>query len=89
MNLVVIQFEAIGETQTTPLTFHYGAPRNTDVTYGVGSVLTGDLDGQMQIGFFNKTSPTERCTGGPDHPNPDLDDQPRSHQLRVLLRYDR
>ena len=62
MNLVVIQFEAIADTQLTPLTFHYGDPRNTDVTYGAGiSVLTGDVDGQMQVGFFNKISSSEWC----------------------------
>ena len=64
VNLVVIQFEAIADTQLTPLTFHYGDPRNTDVTYGAGiSVLTGDVDGQMQIGFFNKTNPANGATG--------------------------
>ena len=64
VNLVVIQFEAIADTQLTPLTFHYGDPRNTDVTYGAGiSVLTGDVDGQMQVGFFNKTAPVNGAGG--------------------------
>jgi hypothetical protein len=57
VNLVVIQFKAISEAQTTDLVFHYGGGRNTDATYGGYSVLTGSHNGQMQIGLFNKTSP--------------------------------
>ncbi|OGN96320.1 MAG: hypothetical protein A2Z71_06475 [Chloroflexi bacterium RBG_13_50_21] len=68
VNLVTIQFEAIGEIETTPLTFHHGNPRDTDITYGLGSVLTGHQDGQLQVGYFNKSSPAEGATGVPVSP---------------------
>jgi hypothetical protein len=63
VNVVVVQFTALSGATSTPLTFHYGNPRNTNVTYGGPSILTGDVDGQMQIGFFNKTSPTNGAGG--------------------------
>ena len=63
VDVVVIQFTALGESQSTPLAFHFVNPRNTDVTYGGGSVLTGHTDGQLQIGFFNKTAPANGAGG--------------------------
>lgn len=49
INLVQIEFEAIAKTPATPLTFHYGAPRNTEVTFAGGSVLNGDSDGMISV----------------------------------------
>ena len=57
VNLVVIQFTALQDTQLTNLTFQYDGVRTTDVTYEGNSILTGDVDGQLQIGLFNKTTP--------------------------------
>jgi hypothetical protein len=52
LNLAVIEFEAIWETQSSEITFNYGLPRNTDVTYAGTSILTGDQDGLVQINFI-------------------------------------
>jgi hypothetical protein len=41
ISLVQIQFEVIGGPASTPLSFHYGLPRQTDVTYGGASILAG------------------------------------------------
>ena len=57
VNFVVIQFTALQDTQLTNLTFQYDGLRTTDVTYEGNSILTGDVDGQIQIGLFNKTTP--------------------------------
>jgi hypothetical protein len=63
VDIVAIHFTALDETPLTPLTFHHGLPRDTEVTYGGGSVLTGHQDGQVQVGSFNKTSPTNGAGG--------------------------
>jgi hypothetical protein len=48
-SLAEIVFEAVAETSETFLTFNYIAPRQTDVTYGGGSVLTDDVEGAVSI----------------------------------------
>jgi uncharacterized repeat protein (TIGR01451 family) len=48
-SLAEIVFEAVVETSETFMTFNYIAPRQTDVTYGGGSVLTDDVEGAVSI----------------------------------------
>jgi hypothetical protein len=45
ISLVQIQFRVVGGAATTPLTFQYGLPRTTEVTYGGASVLAGSSGG--------------------------------------------
>jgi len=52
--LVQIQFEALAATPGTAITFHLGAPRNTDVSYGGVSVLTGSVNGSVIISQLQK-----------------------------------
>ena len=48
-DVVLVQFEAITETASTALTFHFGVPRDTDVTYGGYSILTDYGNGVVSI----------------------------------------
>ena len=50
IDLVQIQFEALAETNSTPLTFHLAKPRKTSATFQGELVLTGNTDGQVIIG---------------------------------------
>jgi len=47
--LAQIQFQAIAVTSETGLTFHFGLPRNTDVTNSGVSVLNGRINGSIEI----------------------------------------
>jgi hypothetical protein len=49
INLVQIQFEALGITNSTPLTFHLAIPRKTDATYHGELVLTSNTSGQVIV----------------------------------------
>jgi hypothetical protein len=53
--LVQIEFEALSATNSTSLTFHYGVPRDTEVTFAGGNILTGDVDGTILITDLHKT----------------------------------
>jgi hypothetical protein len=63
IDVLVIEFEALGEILSTPLTFINDLPRETNATFNTESVLTGDVDGALQIGYFDKTNPSDGATG--------------------------
>jgi hypothetical protein len=54
LSLVQIEFEAIANTSATPLTFHHGSPRTTEVTFAGSSVLTSAIDGAISIADLYK-----------------------------------
>ncbi|MBM3133996.1 MAG: hypothetical protein FJZ89_01640 [Chloroflexi bacterium] len=58
--LVQIQFEALAETAGTPLAFHFGLPRDSDVAFGGVSVLGGTSNGAIVV-----QSPTATPTPTP------------------------
>jgi hypothetical protein len=49
ISLVEIEFQPVGKTVDSPLTFQSDFPRNTDVTYGGASIRASDLDGKVII----------------------------------------
>jgi hypothetical protein len=49
--LVQIQLEALAETAGTSLAFHFGLPRDSDVTFGGVSVLGGTSNGTICVLF--------------------------------------
>jgi hypothetical protein len=53
LGIVQVQFEAIGVTTGTPITFHHGVDnglsRDTDVTFAGSSILTGDSPGLITV----------------------------------------
>jgi hypothetical protein len=49
ITLVQIEFEAIAKTDATSISFHHGFLRNTEVTFGDGSILKKDTDLTISI----------------------------------------
>jgi LysM repeat protein len=47
--LVEIEFEALAVTPGTPVTFHFGIPRNSEVTFGGASVLGGTSNAAISV----------------------------------------
>ena len=68
VDVVEIEFTALSETHITTLTFHHVMPRKTAVLFAGFDLLTSDVDGELQIGFFNKTRPTDGAVGVPISP---------------------